>query len=415
MRLAALTVTLALAACDRGTPSFDQGQGPMVHVVWHLPENEAVDVPLRQSIRVQFDRFLAPDSPLRQAICVTSSTIGGDGATDNCMGSLAPQYDPADRVAAWLLPWDLLPDTRYNVRIRAPATEKDAWGIRAFDGAPLEKEFTFAFHTAKDGSVPANEPRRDIGFCDPVPVGCPLPANACDTPDPTPRTTPAPSGILPSCATGFANCHTPGGLARAGPQGSVLSLAPADIRRLVAGEVATQTATAPDPAVAQRGPSDLFGQNMPYIDRNRPGNSYLLYKLILADSLDCLGESGPFVDPAVCAEGQEGAYARFSKDLYDCKDLPDARAPGDPDSGCPSDAGVTILARAIADAGDIEPPPVEPWIRADQWQPPAPGEYARLRSRIRGQGMPPDARISHQWVQTMSAWIGAGAKLDACY
>jgi hypothetical protein len=187
----------------------------------------------------------------------------------------------------------------------------------------------------------------------------------------------APAGILSGCAGASANCHAPGAPAGPGPRGSALSLSTESIRRLVeTAQTAAETVTDPNSAIAHRDPLDFFGHNMPCVDRNRPASSYLLYKLILADPVNCAGQTDRDDDPVVC---------------------------GEPLTDAASDA-------AAADA----PGPIDPWISDEDWRPPAPGERVRLRTRIKGLGMPPSARVSHRWVQTVSAWISAGAKTGDC-
>src|SRR5882724_5691052 len=146
--VAALAVAAgALLGCDQGTPTLSSGgKGPAPQVVWKYPSaangGEAMNVPTLTSIRVQFDRFLAPESAVRQAICVAAATTT---AQDQCIGGLVPEYDPVDRVAVWKGA-SLLPNQRYNVRLLLPTSPDDTTtGIRAFDGVPLDKEYTFAF------------------------------------------------------------------------------------------------------------------------------------------------------------------------------------------------------------------------------------------------------------------------------
>jgi hypothetical protein len=348
---------------------------PNVHVVWHTPANEAIDVPTRQSIRVQFDRFLAPGSVTRQAICLTPESIGAGVKPTQCIGGMSPEYDPADRVAVWLLPWYLAEDTRYNVRIIAPADARDLGGIRAFDGAPLEQTFTFSFRTAAGPHAQPADPNRTISLCDPAAtLTCALPGGACGDPRPAALALSGSAGILSGCAGASANCHAPYAPAGPGPRGSALRLSPGDIKRLAdTAQIAAETATEPVSTIANRSPLAFFGQNMPCIDRNRPESSYLLYKIILADPLNCSGEVDRLDDPVVCGHAQTASRA---------------------------------------DAADAAP--IGPWISDEDWQPPAPGERMRLRSRIKGLGMPPSTRVSHRWVQTVSAWIAAGAKTDGC-
>jgi hypothetical protein len=369
-----LALGSAGAACDRGLDPIEPPGSPNVHVVWHYPANEAIDVATRTSIRVQFDRFLAPDSAVRQALCLTPQTVGAE-VEPGCIGGLLPQYDPVDRVAVWLLPGYLAPDTRYNVRVIAPKNNVDPNGIRAFDGAPLDGALTFAFRTAAGAHAQPADPRRDISLCTPsAALDCPRADGACGIPIPDSGAQAAPAGLLSSCAGASANCHAQGAPGGPGPRGSGLSLSLDGIRRIVeSSQIATETATEPDPAAAHRSPAGFFGWNMPYVDRNRPASSYLVYKLVLADPSNCVGDADVQADPIVCAK------------------------PGMPPA---TDAGA--------------PSAIDPWIADAEWRPPAPGERARLRLRIKGLGMPPGTRVSHRWAQTVSAWIAAGAKVDGC-
>jgi hypothetical protein len=372
-------------------------------------------VALDQSIRVQFDRFLAPTSPVRQAICVESVSVGSpEAGPDRCLnGSLSPQYDPVDRVAVWKPTAKLDPNTRYNVKLLAPADENDPYGIRAFDGAPLEGEPTFAFTTG-DGSNLAVEPKRHIGFCDVPQQLCQVPAarNMCKI-----RTAAdsvgGPFRIFSGCTDGNMSCH---GSAPSNypPLGGVLQLeTTTDIRRLVEqAQVATETATGPDPAVAQRSVGTPFGVNMPYIDAKNPGNSYLLYKVILASPPRCPlnpDEESAYTDPVNCSGSGYESPSGFASDLYDCAAVPDAGPTAD--GGC---AAPPPSARKVAQ-GDLIPTRVEPFVPPNEWHAPAPGEYARLRQRIRGEPMPFGGSPSPRaWAANLSAWIGDGAVVEEC-
>jgi hypothetical protein len=381
---------------------------------------ETRGVPLVTSIRVQFDRFLAPASTVRQAICVQSCTVGPSAQCDGqCLGGLSPEYDPIDRVVVWKNV-QLAAGLRYNVRLVVPTSDDDVNGIRAIDGAPLAKEYTFAF-TAGDPSKMAPDPdaikpelaaaetvvtqRAAINFCSTSPL-CPVPTSKCTTPG-TDLLIQSPQFFLQnSCAAG-GNCHGVPQPGQKGPAGSVLSFTDADggiaaaVNRLVLqSTVATENAVAADPATARRGPLDVFGVNMPYFDAKNPGNSFLLYKVILGMGPRC----GPQQESANPAYDCMAALAPLATDEFLCRDIQ-----------CKPDAGgdrPQVDGGPPAVAGQPAPPLVPGWVPDDRWKPAAAGEYARLRTRIRGDGMPPPtlpAPTSYQNARDLSAWIAAGA------
>jgi hypothetical protein len=419
----------AVVGCDQGAPATVDTIGPPPRVVWTYPANEAVDVPRTLTIRAQFDRFLMPATTVRQAMCLQAATVGGESTgTEHCVAAgFAPHYDPVDRVATWIIRGEIMPLTRYNVRIFAPRAPEDPNGIRAFDGAPLEKEFTFAFTTRpecrqSEPHCPTPIDTRPLGFCETKAL-CPLPVGACDGPTPTPVTT-SPHDFLANNCTSGGSCHGAGG--GGGPSGSVLRLDDdgagggfvAAIRRLVGqAVVASETATGPDPVIPSRNALAPFGRNMPYIDAPHPGNSYLLYKMILALSPRCPldpTEETPTQVASACTP--EGAYARgtYGEDFYDCKAIEDASVPRDPSGSCPDDGGFHAPMTKAGDRGALVSPMLEPWVPADRWQPPAPGEYERLRARIRGSGMPHGGVVTRAEALTLSYWIADGAQVRPC-
>jgi hypothetical protein len=392
--------------------------------VWTYPANEAVDVPRTFTIRAQFDRFLMPATTVRQAMCLQAATVGAESpGTEQCVAAgFAPHYDPVDRVATWIIRGEIMPRTRYNVRLFAPRSPEDPNGIRAFDGAPLEKEYTFAFTTGKEQD-PVPIDRRDFGFCQTKEL-CPLPPGACDEPTPIAVTTSAHDFLAHSC-TSAGTCHGGGG-GSGGPTGSALRLDDdgagggfaAALRHLVEhAVVASETATGPDPASPSRNALAPFARNMPYIDATNPGNSYLLYKLILAMSPRCpLDPSEESPNQALGACTAEGAYVRgtYAQDFYDCRAIRDAVTPRDPTGDCPNDAGFPPPVAKAGEKGALVLPPLEPWVPADQWQPPTKGEYERLRARIRGSGMPLGGMVTRAEALAVSFWIADGARVDAC-
>jgi hypothetical protein len=415
------------------------GKGPAPQVVWQYPwayaspsdavGTETKGVPLVTSIRVQFDRFLAPTSTVRQSICVQSCTVGPSAQCDGqCIGGLSPEYDPVDRVVVWKNA-SLVAGLRYNVRLLVPTSDDDPNGIRSIDGAPLDNEYTFAFTAGDPNKMPGDpdaikpelveaervvtdrtDPMK-LSFCS-IYKYCPVPTSGCMMPlaDQYIR---GPQTLFRDYCSGTAGCHGPTTLNVKGPAGSVLTLndrnggTPAAITRLVSGGVvATESAVGPDPLTAHRGPKDVFGVNMPVIDAKNPGNSYLLYKVILGMAPRCHHENEESANPNYAMHSCTAAAGQLQADEFLCSDIqckPDAGADRPQVDGGPP--GVAM---------QPAPPFVPGWVPDDRWKPAADGEYARLRSRIRGDGMPPPQTpepTPYQNARAISAWIAAGASV----
>jgi len=234
------------------------------------------------SLRVRFDRFLLPSSVSRQAVCLRSDL--DDVATyQECGGGvfLQPSYDPVRReVVLRQEPGSRLAlDTVYKLTLLVASSEGNctgetptSCGIRAFDRAPLEKPYTFTFKTVAEG--PGNVP--DEG---------PPPADFCGD-----------DGVVQSLGgCGYSPCHAP---AKDGP-GAAAGL---DLSGLLFGDVGPLEATAINRVAHQTQMGERaddieetparFGRAMPIIDASQrgisgtPGNSYLLYKLLVGPSVD---------------------------------------------------------------------------------------------------------------------------------
>lgn len=409
-----------LAACDRGSAPFDSAEvGPKVKVQATIPEADAVDVPLDQSIRVQFDRFLSPLAVTRQAICISSiGPVAVAAGRSGCEQYPTPEYDPVDRVAVWKPSQPLKPGVRYTVTVFPPENEDDPNGIRAFDGAPLEAPYVFSFVTERrqpcgeedacpDGAEcrcedeacqrkscrhPSNEPNRHVDYCATPRSLCTLPENVCAKPRTMAATTVGPRGLLHGC--GGSSCHSSHVRSRShGVLGGTLVLTNDGIRDYI-GQVAVETATGSDPTAVNR-MGVPFGVNMPYIDPGFPANSYLLWKLVLGLE----GRDAIVVEPT------------FSEDGYRCEDLEPLLNDGGTDGDCPS---LEPPSPPEARTGDPRPGMVEPWIPPSMSQPIAEGEYDRLRRSLRGFGMPLGRPIDAASVRTLQAWIAAGAPVTNC-
>jgi hypothetical protein len=384
-----------------------------------------MDVGLHQSIRVQFDRFLLPSITTRQAICVESATTSGPPS--HCPGGvfLSPQYDPVDRVMAWI-PGNagFTPRTRYTVRLVPPESDSDLNGIRAFDGVPLsENTPSFAFTTGSRAASTLTEPNRKIDFCYQPDKVCSLPDTACSTVTQVDGHTAGPSDVLSNggCSGPLVGCHAASSTAPTSLAGSAFALRPEDgnvsaaIQRIVSqAVVATETATGPNPDTPERSAATPFAQNMPYIDAHSPGNSFLLYKVLLGMAPRCQvsNEESATHDRQACSDTRYASPVGFDQDTYDCTMVDAGPLASGAEAGCT--APFTGMPNKLGTAGEAVPAPIDSWVPAEQWGPPVAGEYDRLRLHIRGQSMPPNLSTSYAQILTLSAWIAQGAPSNAC-
>ena len=178
-----LTAAVLGASCDVGVPALDDpSRGfdrPPVRVLRaeivsgydadSLPTYQDLvegaeapsEVPISGSLRITFDRFLLPHKVLRQSLCVHPTTT-----TINTLADCAepfqpftgPTYDPIDRTVTYRLDPQtrLSPDTRYRVSLFVPANLDDN-GFFAFDGAPLDRAYSFDFVTQPEGGDDVQE------------------------------------------------------------------------------------------------------------------------------------------------------------------------------------------------------------------------------------------------------------------
>ena len=209
---------------------------------------------METALELRFDRYLLPATAVRQSIAIYT------GSED--LGVFAqPEYDLVERVLVYRLPSGarLEPGVRYTVELLSPK-EEDDFGFRAFDRAPLAEAgvpLTFDFRTRKAPTAP------------PAPTLPPF-EDTCQ--------------LLEALAPGIPvekragcssnSCHG-GADARMGLRlDNAQGLAQTAIDR-----VAHQTESGAHSGQPLENPPRL-GVNMPIIDRGRPENSYLIYKLL---------------------------------------------------------------------------------------------------------------------------------------
>lgn len=212
-------------------------------------------VPRDATLQIRFDRYLLPETAVRQSIRVYTG--------DPDLGVfLQPEYDLVERVLSYRLAdgGTYLPGVLYTVELVVP-TDADSYGFRAFDGASLAEgpvPLKFDFRTAKADPPPA-------ASSDP-PVTCAAILTAFQN---------------GSC-TGSAchkRCDDPTGSCSQTPRmGLMLDSADA-IRETAIGKPAHETEIGSKTGVVLENPVRL-GVNMPIVDPFRPDNSYLMYKLL---------------------------------------------------------------------------------------------------------------------------------------
>lgn len=222
-------------------------------------------VPTNATITIRFDRFLDPATVNRQAIFVYTG--------DRALGSpftFEVDYDPIERVAEFALgasrPYR--PNTLYQYEL-VVAEQAGDFGIRAFDGSPLEE----ADVPLRGSFVTSDEPAPTVEAAPPP---------TCDT-------------IVSELFRGLgrcagSECHRRGANQSletmqdlgAAPHSLWLDT-PQSVSVSAINRVARQTDVGDYSGGIPAQKSPRFGARMALIEPRSPGSSYLLYKLLLAE------------------------------------------------------------------------------------------------------------------------------------
>ena len=271
--------TLLGTACDQGEPELQSGAGPDLRVVATFPSdgdgtdcpggNASCGIPRDTTIELRFDRYIRPTDAVRQSIRLFT------GSTDNSQ-FLEPTYDVVERVVVYELTRTLAPDTLYTVEIKIP-TEDSPNGFHAFDGAPL----------TADGSAPLRFNFRTREEEPPPPSGRP-PAptcgeildvfrDSCARCHSSPLESPGPEETDAGCGAGERYDQAVG-CVKVPRQGLRLGSRDGLVHTAI-GKVAHQTEIGPSGGTPLANP-DRLGVQMPIVDPGKPGNSYLMYKLL---------------------------------------------------------------------------------------------------------------------------------------
>jgi hypothetical protein len=217
---------------------------------------------------------------------------------------LRPSYDPVTRTVTYYLGSSssrLAPDTFYRLTVLTADPESGDFGMRAFDGAPLEGNHVVDFVTAADDPALATEsPPEGALFC-----GTPACLARCEALEPVDGEAaeatearrractgacPVLRGPLASCGSG--GCHAPS--ASLEPAMGLDLSTGAGIENTARGAIAHQTQRGAQASEGAVSPG-TFGRSMPIVAPGDPGRSYLLYKLLA---------SPDFASDATLADGE---------------------------------------------------------------------------------------------------------------
>ena len=205
-------------------------------------------LPANGSIQLAFNRYLLPITVTRQAITITP--VGGSPLEPPIV-----TYDPVARTVTIKSPlqdgaskpW-LVEGQSYRVTVKIPS-DADKGGLLSLDGAPVAEPTSVQFLVGPPG-LPFVEPK--VRLCEDV-----LP-------------------ILAAKCSG-SGCHSDGGGTAASSLvlDTTIGLKGTALGRAAQGSTTGGTAR-------PLAPGRVFGINMPLVDPGNPGNSWLLYKMLLA-------------------------------------------------------------------------------------------------------------------------------------
>jgi hypothetical protein len=259
----AVSAVTGAAGCDQGRQHDEPRVGSTY--VSLVGDNTANGIPADGVIELAFDRQLLPVTVNRQSFTVRDASGNG----------LSPvvKYDPVARIVQIVSPnpdggaW-LTPQQEYTVTLGIPSGDDDSGGVRAIDRATLDPSVShvisfFARIVGGDGGTAAPP---TISFCtDVFPI------------------------FQAKCSSGLCHGGLPNGAIE--PAAGLLLDSPDGIRHTAIGVGAQRVAQGSNTgALAASGPlGHHFGVDMPIIDPGPdpatggdPGNSWIIYKMLLA-------------------------------------------------------------------------------------------------------------------------------------
>lgn len=228
-------------------------------------------------IELSFDRFLNPSTVTRQSVSLRDEF-------NQAPISPVVTYDPVRRVVTLAnpstdgKPW-LLPGQPYKLILPIPAKVSD-FGLRAIDDAGLEGQgaVVIGFYTT---AATGRAPEPTVPFC---------------------------TDVFPLLRGSCAECHTAKPADRGGPAAGLVLDTESGVA-FARSRVANAANTGPRSGTG-RPAGNVFPVDMPLIDPGNPGNSFLLYKLLLATPTPGGGpETCPLGPTAVTSFQQPGDVA----------------------------------------------------------------------------------------------------------
>ncbi|WP_437784917.1 hypothetical protein [Sorangium sp. So ce1097] len=291
----------------RATTSLDQNYQP---VRTALDPSGAAPVLSTASIVLKFDRFLLPRSvggaALADFVCLSGDLATQVRTPADCVNQvpLAATYNPVQREVILRqvegMP-GLVPGSRYALTVLGPVDEDAPSGVRAFDGAPLRANVRLEFVVAQTNPPQATPEFRMPGgdfYCQ-RDLECVM-ENCPDDPACTTCVKGA-AYVLLTCMGCHSDTNTSAGLNLNVGAPMFNNVTP--LLETAIGHAAHQTQVGEHAHVAEQTP-ERFGRAMPLIDPNNPGNSYLLYKIIVGESA---------IDPSLTGEAAEQHRAEVER------------------------------------------------------------------------------------------------------
>jgi hypothetical protein len=289
------------AACDVGTqhdePHF--GSGAPVHLVAANVGTKQPPLPMGARIELFFDRLLLQATITRQTFVLTDLN-GNTPGTPPTM-----TYDPVARVVALYPQTPLMACQTYKVTMGTPAnTTNETYWVMAIDGATLAPsvnpvvEFPVACPGGAGGDAGTGAGADGAAAGGVAPPVIPN-VDFCS------QITP----ILQSKCNG-ATCHG-GALPAAGLRlDSAQSIAATAIGRVAQGANTGARASAQPPSL-------LFGEDMPIVQPGTPGNSWMMYKLLMAVPPPCSSTAGAAACDASAPEVMDNLHSETWGDMSD--------------------------------------------------------------------------------------------------
>jgi hypothetical protein len=375
--------------CDANFPKKSTAGPPIAVVTTGTNIAAGSTYTVDQPIKIAFNRFLNPETVTRQSLVLED--LNGVAITDALVS-----YDPVTLTVSLSNPGSGLgwldAGHEYQVVLTVPSGDGGTYGLQAIDGATLAAAQTIQFKAGAAPAIPSSGPPT-IDFCNDIyypilsanGVGCA--SQGCH------------EAALPMVESLFDGGGT--GYPREGLDLSTVS----GIRATAIGQVAHESNTGPYASPATPSASLPFGVDMPIIAPGQPGNSWLMYKVLL----------GPVqgVDAGLEDAASSMTSADAAEDAPSSMTAADASedAPGTMTGSSPSDAGLEDAAGAMtaADACVVTPPkllygtgPVN--ISA--------GEQTILSNYILGNPMPYTGygtKLTEAQLEQLSVWIAQGA------